>query len=147
MMKRLEQVAALVVAAGLALVSYWLFFSWAQGGGAHRRQKPQSSSASPLPWLWHAPNASKASAGLEQPLLGGTVVQGRDVGFHLVDSDLKASLGTKVNDSAKGTTGILQGLTEEGLGELGVLTDLGVERGGVSSGHRGASSPPEVIAS
>lgn len=33
MIKRLEQVAALVVAAGLALVSYWLFFSWAQGGG------------------------------------------------------------------------------------------------------------------
>ena len=33
MINRLEQVAALVVAAGLALVSYWLFFSWAQGGG------------------------------------------------------------------------------------------------------------------
>lgn len=33
MIKRLEQVAALVVAAGLAIVSYWLFFSWAQGGG------------------------------------------------------------------------------------------------------------------
>ncbi|MFM9099850.1 MAG: hypothetical protein ACKOPS_00375, partial [Cyanobium sp.] len=32
MIKRLEQVAALVVAAGLAIVSYWLFFSWAQGG-------------------------------------------------------------------------------------------------------------------
>ena len=37
MIKRLEQVAARVVAAGLAIVSYWLFFSWAQGGGAHRR--------------------------------------------------------------------------------------------------------------
>ena len=37
MIKRLEQVAALVVAAGLAIVSYWLFFSWAQGGGAERR--------------------------------------------------------------------------------------------------------------
>ena len=34
MIKRLEQVAALMVAAGLALVSYWLFFSWAQGGGS-----------------------------------------------------------------------------------------------------------------
>lgn len=32
MLKRLEQVTALVVAAGLAIVSYWLFFSWAQGG-------------------------------------------------------------------------------------------------------------------
>jgi hypothetical protein len=42
MMKRLEQVAALVVAAGLAIVSYWLFFSWAQGGGAGRREQRQS---------------------------------------------------------------------------------------------------------
>lgn len=36
MVKRLEQVAALVVAAGLALVSYWLFFSWSQGGRSDR---------------------------------------------------------------------------------------------------------------
>jgi hypothetical protein len=36
MLKRLEQVTALVVAAGLAIVSYWLFFSWAQGDS----QKP-----------------------------------------------------------------------------------------------------------
>lgn len=39
MQRRLEQVAALVVAAGLAIVSYWLFFSWAQGGG---RRPPQA---------------------------------------------------------------------------------------------------------
>ena len=32
-MRRLEQVTALVVAAGLAVISYWLFFSWAGGGG------------------------------------------------------------------------------------------------------------------
>ena len=32
MLKRLEAVMALVVTAGLAVVSYWLFFSWAQGG-------------------------------------------------------------------------------------------------------------------
>ena len=38
LMRRLEQLAALVVAAGLALVSYWLFFSWAGGGGARDRQ-------------------------------------------------------------------------------------------------------------
>ena len=37
MIKRLEQVAALVVAAGLAIVSYWLFFSWAQRGSSERR--------------------------------------------------------------------------------------------------------------
>ena len=36
MVKRLEQVVALVVAAGLALVSYWLFFSWSQGGRSDR---------------------------------------------------------------------------------------------------------------
>ncbi len=35
-MRRLEQVTALVVAAGLAIVSYWLFFSWADGGGYSR---------------------------------------------------------------------------------------------------------------
>ena len=46
MIRRLEQVAALVVAAGLAIVSYWLFFSWAQGGGARR---PAESPRSALP--------------------------------------------------------------------------------------------------
>ena len=47
-MRRLEQLAALVVAAGLALVSYWLFFSWAGGGGARDRQvePPPSPQAS-----------------------------------------------------------------------------------------------------
>ncbi len=42
-MRRLEQVAALVVAAGLALVSYWLFFSWAGGGGSRDRLPAPSS--------------------------------------------------------------------------------------------------------
>ena len=32
-MLKLEQLAAVVVAAGLAIVSYLLFFSWAGGGG------------------------------------------------------------------------------------------------------------------
>jgi hypothetical protein len=49
MIKRLEQVAALVVAAGLAIVSYWLFFSWAQGGGVdHRRPQPRQAERSQL---------------------------------------------------------------------------------------------------
>ncbi|MFY8148371.1 MAG: hypothetical protein ACOVNL_04030 [Prochlorococcaceae cyanobacterium] len=52
-MKRLEQVAALVVAAGLAIVSYWLFFSWAQRGGSERRGEAaapeQSRPVSPRP--------------------------------------------------------------------------------------------------
>ena len=36
-MLKLEQLAAVVVAAGLAIVRYWLFFSWAGGGGYERR--------------------------------------------------------------------------------------------------------------
>ncbi|MCT0247647.1 MULTISPECIES: hypothetical protein [unclassified Synechococcus] len=46
MVKRLEQLAALVVAAGLAIVSYWLFFSWAQGG-RELRQAPRQSQPAP----------------------------------------------------------------------------------------------------
>ena len=38
-MLKLEQLAALVVAAGLAIVSYLLFFSWAGGGGYARRER------------------------------------------------------------------------------------------------------------
>ena len=40
-MRRLEQVTALVVAAGLAVISYWLFFSWAGGGGVRERTAPK----------------------------------------------------------------------------------------------------------
>ena len=40
-MLKLEQLAALVVAAGLAIVSYLLFFSWAGGGGYERRQRTE----------------------------------------------------------------------------------------------------------
>ena len=42
-MRRLEQVTALVVAAGLAVISYWLFFSWAGGGGVRERSSPNPS--------------------------------------------------------------------------------------------------------
>ena len=47
-MLKLEQLAALVVAAGLAIVSYLLFFSWAGGGGYARRQRsePQAMTTS-----------------------------------------------------------------------------------------------------
>lgn len=37
MMLKLEQIAALLVAAGLAIVSYLLFFSWSGGGGYQHR--------------------------------------------------------------------------------------------------------------
>ncbi|MEY3758356.1 MAG: hypothetical protein RLZZ263_1510 [Cyanobacteriota bacterium] len=69
MIKRLEQVTAVVVAAGLAIVSYWLFFSWAQGGGLGRPSQ--------------RPRLSEAPARLEQPLLAGAIVEGGDVGLHL----------------------------------------------------------------
>ncbi|QNJ04359.1 hypothetical protein [Synechococcus sp. PROS-U-1] len=52
-MLKLEQLAALVVAAGLAVVSYLLFFSWAGGGGYERRQRaePQAFLTSDAPEL------------------------------------------------------------------------------------------------
>jgi hypothetical protein len=135
MIKRLEQIAALVVAAGLALVSYWLFFSWAQGGGVHRRQKPSSSSALPQLPLRTATVAStvasKPSAGFDQPLLGRTVVNGVDVLPHVFHRDGQIQVSAELDDPSEGTSRILEGLTEEGLGELGIFTDLGVERGGV----------------
>ena len=88
MIKRLEQVAALVVAAGLAIVSYWLFFSWAQGGGADQRQR---RSLEPPP--------SEAAAGLEQPLLAGRIVQGGHVGPHLVAAHGQAQLLAEGHDA------------------------------------------------
>tara|TARA_B100001939_G_C16548456_1_gene449303 strand:+ start:382 stop:534 length:153 start_codon:yes stop_codon:yes gene_type:complete len=39
MLKRLEPVMALVVTAGLAIVSYWLFFSWANGNGGRSQEQ------------------------------------------------------------------------------------------------------------
>ena len=94
MINRLEQVAALMVAAGLALVSYWLFFSWAQGGGAqHRRLPPPRSMGAPreldasaaVIGAGRAPLPSKTAAGLEQPLFGVQIVESGDVGSHLLN--------------------------------------------------------------
>ena len=53
-MLKLEQLAALVVAAGLAVVSYLLFFSWAGGGGYERRQR-----AEPQAFLTSGPSEFK----------------------------------------------------------------------------------------
>ena len=39
-MARLEQITALVLAAGLAIPSYWFFWSLAGGGGYERRKSP-----------------------------------------------------------------------------------------------------------
>ena len=43
-MVRLEQITALVLAAALAIPSYWFFWSLAGGGGYDRRKGNQSSS-------------------------------------------------------------------------------------------------------
>ena len=40
-MLRLEQISALVLAAALAIPSYWFFWSLAGGGGYDRRESPQ----------------------------------------------------------------------------------------------------------
>jgi hypothetical protein len=115
MIKRLEQLAALVVAAGLALVSYWLFFSWAQGGGAHRRQKPGSSSTAPL---INSAARSQATASFEKPLLGGAVVQPGEMVAHLIAGDSQPPALAEFNDAVQRSSGILQSLAEQGLGEV-----------------------------
>lgn len=94
MIRRLEQVAALVVAAGLALVSYWLFFSWAQGGGADQRQR--RSQAPPRS------RVSQAAAGLEQPLLAGRIVEGGHVGPHLLPVHGQVQLLAQGHDPVEG---------------------------------------------
>ena len=40
-MLKLEQLAALLVPPGLAIVSYLLFFRWAVGGGYERRERSE----------------------------------------------------------------------------------------------------------
>ena len=44
-MVKLEQIAALVLAAGLAIPSYWFFWSLA-GGGGYERRAPQENQTS-----------------------------------------------------------------------------------------------------
>ena len=83
MVKRLEQVAALVVAAGLAIVSYWLFFSWM---GSDRRPRGK---------------ASETAAGLEQPLLGFGVVNGMEVRFHLLATHGQPPAAAQIADAAE----------------------------------------------
>lgn len=86
MIKRLEQVVALVVAAGLAIVSYWLFFSWAGGGGIKRPGQPGRP-------------PSQAAARLDQPLLAGRVVQAVDVGSHLVGAHRQSPVCAQGHDA------------------------------------------------
>ena len=39
-MKRVEQIVVIFIAAGLAIPSYWFFWTLAGGGGYNRRVKP-----------------------------------------------------------------------------------------------------------
>ena len=39
-MKRIEQIVAIFIAAGLSIPSYWFFWTLAGGGGYDRRVKP-----------------------------------------------------------------------------------------------------------
>ncbi len=39
-MKRIEQIVAIFIAAGLSIPSYWFFWTMAGGGGYEKRAKP-----------------------------------------------------------------------------------------------------------
>ena len=84
MVKRLEQVAALVVAAGLAIVSYWLFFSWM---GTDKRPRRSALEAAPC---------------LEQPLLGFRVVDGAEVSLDLIAAHGQSPLAAQAADAGEG---------------------------------------------
>ena len=84
MVKRLEQVAALVVAAGLAIVSYWLFFSWMGGD-----RRPRRHALQPAP-------------GLEQPLLGFGVVNRAEVGLDLALAHRQTPVISEAADAVEG---------------------------------------------
>ena len=55
-MVRLEQITALVLAAGLAIPSYWFFWTLAGGGGYDRRKEVQET---PLIKKHHEQNTLK----------------------------------------------------------------------------------------
>ncbi|MCP9917411.1 hypothetical protein [Cyanobium sp. ATX 6F1] len=69
MVKRLEQVAAVVIAAGLAIVSYWLFFSWAKRDDSKPRGMPvpAPSLSQPSPQRPALPESAPAPTSAPQP--------------------------------------------------------------------------------
>ncbi len=42
-MKRIEQIVVIFIAAGLAIPSYWFFWTLASGGGYNKRIKPTTN--------------------------------------------------------------------------------------------------------
>ena len=45
-MQRIEQIVAIVIAAGLSIPSYWFFWTLAGGGGYEKRVKPNIEESS-----------------------------------------------------------------------------------------------------
>ena len=46
-MKRIEQIVVIFIAAGLAIPSYWFFWTLAGGGGYKNRTKPNTTQENP----------------------------------------------------------------------------------------------------
>ena len=47
-MKRIEQIVVIIIAAGLAIPSYWFFWTLAGGGGYNNRTKPILNKDNPV---------------------------------------------------------------------------------------------------
>ena len=58
-MKRLEQIAVIFIAAGLAIPSYWFFWTLAGGGGYEKRVKPYIDNIPENSSLQATPNFDK----------------------------------------------------------------------------------------
>tara|TARA_B100000674_G_C37243290_1_gene646701 strand:- start:4 stop:183 length:180 start_codon:yes stop_codon:yes gene_type:complete len=58
-MKRLEQIVAIFIAAGLSIPSYWLFWTLAGGGGYDKRIKPTNQNITEKSKLQSSPNLYK----------------------------------------------------------------------------------------
>ncbi len=58
-MKRIEQIVAIFIAAGLSIPSYWFFWTLAGGGGYEKRVKPVIEN--------NLPKKSKSSSNFYKP--------------------------------------------------------------------------------
>ena len=58
-MKRIEQIVAIFIAAGLAIPSYWFFWTLAGGGGYDKRAKPSLTGENKIKILEPSSNLDK----------------------------------------------------------------------------------------
>ena len=58
-MKRIEQIVAIFIAAGLAIPSYWFFWTLAGGGGYDKRAKPSLTEGNKIKILEPSSNLNK----------------------------------------------------------------------------------------